>query len=385
MGLRARAICLRFPVSPNRKLRVSASGPISGETFWIRRESCKFVACGPALPAAKGVREGRGPLALFTVPAGVYGGGGFCIEKIFFQREIVPQQFPRRKLAKMAGGAESAGFCGFGKGKIAAPQIENLRRNAQREDTPLSASLPKNLFRQVEAVLLRNQSVHLERGFQSGCSPNASLASKGARGQGQRKEAKRQLLAAWGNWRMLWRCRTRERYRHRTFIEFRHTIGLSGAHCCMVLQAVCRTEQCPRRRGRGQRQCLRTLPVFRWAPVCPRIVRTPDHIVRAQLIKVAQLNQIFYFQFCPAVFDMAVTLLRFWDHFGNLRLRKVAILPDFPKPSAIVQDISPRKYRITLKNRVLIYTQRLSIMEPTGACKAGNSRRGRTDANKRQQ
>ena len=156
--------------------------------------------------------------------------GGFCIEKIFFQREIVPQQFPRRKLAKMAGGAESAGFCGFGKGKIAAPQIENLRRNAQREDTPPVRQLAKNLFRQVEAVLLRNQSVHLERGFQSGCSPNASLASKGARGQGQRKEAKRQLLAAWGNWRMLWRCRTRERYRHRTFIEFRHTIGLSGAH-----------------------------------------------------------------------------------------------------------------------------------------------------------
>ena len=44
----ARAICLRFPVSPNRKLRVSASGPISGKTFWIRRESCKSCAYGPA-------------------------------------------------------------------------------------------------------------------------------------------------------------------------------------------------------------------------------------------------------------------------------------------------------------------------------------------------
>ena len=43
----ARAICLRFPVSPNRKLRVSASGPISGKTFWIRRESCKSCAYGP--------------------------------------------------------------------------------------------------------------------------------------------------------------------------------------------------------------------------------------------------------------------------------------------------------------------------------------------------
>ena len=84
-------------------------------------------------------------------------------------------------------------------------------------------------------------------------------------------------------------------------------------------------------------------------PLPPGIVRPPDDVVRAELVEVAQQNQILDLQFRAAIFNMAVSLLRFLDDLCDLLLRQVSIFPDFPKPSAIVHAASPRKYRIILE------------------------------------
>ena len=102
-----------------------------------------------------GERERAKPFRILIVPGGVYAGGGTVFasgnpisqsKNRFLAIFACVAQRREQKLERVAGGAESAGFCGFAKGETATAQIENLRRGTRRGRYSPVRQLVKNTF-----------------------------------------------------------------------------------------------------------------------------------------------------------------------------------------------------------------------------------------------
>ena len=108
----------------------------------------------PSCHKTAGEREEAGTFSHFRRTRRHVGWGGAILhQKTLFppQRKSFPCSFRARKFAgfqrKLAGMAVGAGFRGFGKGKTATAQIENLRRDArQGEMLPRPSAGQKSIF-----------------------------------------------------------------------------------------------------------------------------------------------------------------------------------------------------------------------------------------------
>ena len=71
------------------------------------------------------------------------------------------------------------------------------------------------------------------------------------------------------------------------------------------------------------------------------LLRQPDEIVCADLVKLAELDEVFDLQLGPSVLDVAVALLGFVDDRAHFLLRQIPVLPQIPHSDSVVHRIPP--------------------------------------------
>ena len=75
-----------------------------------------------------------------------------------------------------------------------------------------------------------------------------------------------------------------------------------------------------------------------------------DQIIGGKLIKSAKSDEIIDFQFGPAIFNVAVSLLGFVDNLTNFGLRQIAVFANLTQTLPVIHKNHLRNYRKSIRN-----------------------------------